>query len=404
MRILLITPYITSPCHPTFLRNQTGFGYMVHDIAEFVSKIDDVDVYAPMAFTPEIKVDGFKVIKRNRWSFLKKMSLHNILDGIAFNHKYKQPFKMRLRSLYVFASIGQVESMMKQYDIVHVHGCSELTDAVIKACRRQNVPFLVTLHGLNGFEQAIKQNEELRRYERDFLKDSVKMHYPVSFISTGNMKIAENFIGIKVTSFYVINNGCNIHIKPMTMDIRREYSILANDFVFAFVGNVSINKNQAQVARAWLLLPKELRLKCKVLFVGRYREDDELVKFIRKNHLENSLILCGIQPKERVSNYFYACDATILTSITEGFGLSIIEGFVYGKPNVTFADLPATPDLYDEGVMVVAENRTDQALAQAMAEAMRKSFDTNYISEYVHNFSFEKMAKCYHNLYKDIIQ
>lgn len=404
MKVLFVIPYITSSCHSAFLRNQTGFGYMVHDIAQYVAKNDDVDLYAPMAFTPEMKVDGFNVIKRDRWSFAKSLRLHNILDGIAFNNKYKQPFKMRLRSLYVYASIGQVESMMKQYDIVHVHGCSELTDAVIKSCRRQKIPFLVTLHGLNSFEQAIRQNEELRRYERDFLKDSVKMHYPVSFISTGNMKTAENFIGVKATNFYVVNNGCNIHIKPMTIDIRREYAIHSNDFVFAFVGNVSNNKNQAQVARAWMLLPDELRLKCKVLFVGRYNEDDELVKFIRKNHLGNSLILCGIQPKEKVSNYFYACDATILTSITEGFGLSIIEGFVYGKPNVTFADLPATPDLYDEGVMVVAENRTDQALAQAMAEVMHKSFDINYIREYVHNFSFEKMAKCYHDLYKDIVQ
>lgn len=243
---------------------------MVHDIARYVAKFDDVDVYVPMAFTPEIKVDGFKVIKRNRWGFMKSMRLCNIFDAVVFNHKYKQSFKARLRSLYIFASIGQVESMMKQYDIVHVHGCSELTDAVIKACHRQMVPFLVTLHGLNSFEQAIKQNEELRRYERDFLKDSAKMHYPVSFISTGNMKTAERFIGLKATNFYVINNGCNIHIKPMTMDIRREYSILANDFVFAFVGNVSINKNQAQVARAWMLLPEELRSKCKVLFVGRY--------------------------------------------------------------------------------------------------------------------------------------
>lgn len=404
MKILLIAPYITSSCHPAFLRNQTGFGYMVYDIAHYVAKTDNIDVYAPMAFTPEIKVGGFKVIKRNRWSFLKGMRLRNIIDGIAFNHKYKQPLKMCLRSLYIFASIGQVESMMKQYDIVHLHGCSELTDAAIKACQRQGTPFLVTLHGLNSFEQTIKQNEGLRRYERDFLKESVKMHYPVSFISTGNMKTAEDYIGIKAANFYVINNGCNIHMKPMTMDIRREYDIASSDFVFAFVGNVSMNKNQVQVARAWMLLPDELRLKCKVLFVGRYDEDDELVKIIRNNHQENSLILCGIQPKEKVANYFYACDATILTSITEGFGLSIIEGFVYGKPNVTFADLPATLDLYDEGVMVVSENRTDQALAQAMVETMHKSFNTSYIREYVHRFSFEKMAKSYLNLYKEVIQ
>ena len=95
---------------------------MVHDIARYVAKFDDVDVYVPMAFTPEIKVDGFKVIKRNRWGFMKSMRLCNIFDAVVFNHKYKQSFKARLRSLYIFASIGQVESMMKQYDIVHVHG------------------------------------------------------------------------------------------------------------------------------------------------------------------------------------------------------------------------------------------------------------------------------------------
>ncbi len=377
---------------------------MVHDIAQYVAKFDDVDVYVPMAFTPEIKVDGFKVIKRNRWGFLKSMRLCNIFDAVVFNHKYKQSFKARLRSLYIFASIGQIESVMKLYDIVHIHGCSELTDAVIKACLRQRVPFLVTLHGLNSFEQAIKQNEELRQYERDFLKESADRRYPVSFISTGNLKAVEAFVGMEGSNYYVINNGCNVHIKPKTKDVRMKYGIPANDFVFAFVGNVSINKNQAQVARAWMLMPDELKARCKVLFVGRYKDNDELVKFIRDNHIEKSLILCGIQPKEIVSDYFYACDATILTSITEGFGLSIIEGFVYGKPNVTFIDLPATPDLYDKRVMVLAENRSDQALSQAMVEAMHKTFDSNFISKYVHNFSFEKMAKCYHYLYKDIIQ
>ena len=44
MKILFITPYITSACHPAFLRNQTGFGYMVHDIAQYVAKTEEVDI------------------------------------------------------------------------------------------------------------------------------------------------------------------------------------------------------------------------------------------------------------------------------------------------------------------------------------------------------------------------
>lgn len=404
MRILFVTTYITSSCHPVFLKNQTGFGYMVHDIAQYVAKFEDVDIYVPTAFTPEINIDGFRIVHRSKWLFIKNLRIRNLLDGLLFNMQYRQPLKSFLRSMYIFSSIGQVESVMKQYDIVHIHGCSELTDAAIKACQRQKVPFLVTLHGLNSFEQSINLHSSLCRYERDFLKEAANKKYPVSFISTGNKRTVEAFVGMKVDSFSVICNGCEVKKSVDTFDVRAKYSIDSDDFVFAFVGNVSVNKNQIQVARAWKLLPEGLRKRCKVLFVGRYKEEDELVRYIDANNLRGYLILCGMQPKDSVPSFYKACDATILTSITEGFGLSIIEGFVYGKPNVTFADLPATPDLYDEGVMVVAENRTDQTLAQAMVEVMHKSFDINYISEYVHNFSFEKMAKCYRDLYKDIVQ
>ena len=209
---------------------------------------------------------------------------------------------------------------------------------------------------------------------------------------------------MKADSFSVICNGCNVQMKSMTEDIRKEYGIAPDDFMFAFVGNVSANKNQYQVARAWKLLLDDLRSKCKILFVGRYKEDDELVKYIRDNHFENNLILCGMQPKNRVPAFYQACDATILTSITEGFGLSIIEGFVYGKPSVTFSDLPATEDLYDENAMILAKGRSDEDLADAMARMIRTSFNKDYICSYSQKFSFEKMAEKYCELFRSIIR
>lgn len=402
MKILFITPYITSACHPAFLKNQTGFGYMVHDIAQYVAKKEEVDGFAAMAFTPKMEVDGFKVVGRSKCSLLRNLSLKNLLDGFHFINSYPVPLKESLRTLYIFAAIGQVERIVKQYDVVHIHGCSSITDAVIKACKRQNIPFLVTLHGLNSFEKSIKLHPSLCRYERDFLKEAATNHYPVSFISTGNMLTAETFTGKTTDSFRVICNGCNVERKPMKVDIRKEYGISADDFVFAFVGNVSVNKNQAQVAHAWKLLSDDLRQKCKVLFVGRYTENDELVQYIRTNHLEENLFLCGMQPKEKVSDFYHACDATILTSITEGFGLSIIEGFVYGKPNVTFADLPATPDLFDEKAMVLVEDRSNETIAKAMNKVMQTAFEQEYISSYSLNFSFEKMAEKYSETYRNI--
>lgn len=404
MKILFITPYITSSCHPAFLRNQTGFGYMVHDIAQYVAKSDDVDVYTPMVFTPEMNVDGFKIICRNKWQFIKNIRCQNLFDGLFFNRKYRQPLKSIIRSLYIFASIGQVESILKQYDIVHIHGCSDLTYAIIKACKRQKVPFVVTLHGLNSFEKSINLHHSLCKYERDFLKEAASNSYPISFISTGNMKTATEFVGIKVNRFSVVCNGCDVIRKIVFDDIRKNYDIVSDNFVFAFVGNISVNKNQIQVARAWKLLPDDVQKNCKVLFVGRYKDDDELVHYIRDNNLGKNLILCGIQPKGKIPAFYEACNATILTSLTEGFGLSIIEGFVYGKPNVAFSDLPAIEDLYDEKAMILAIERNDNALADAMEKMINNKFEKKYICSMSHKFSFEKMADKYHNLYNSVLK
>ena len=92
-----------------------------------------------------------------------------------------------------------------------------------------------------------------------------------------------------------------------------------------------------------------------------------------------------------------------MSSISEGFGLSIIEGFVYGKPTVAFADLAAVPDLYHEKAMVLVKERSDIALANGMLKVMNNNWDATWITKYAENFSFEVMAKRYLNVYQKIV-
>lgn len=408
LKVLFVTPYITSKKHPALLRNQTGFGYMVHDIAEYVAKLDDVDLFAAMTFTPCFELDGFKVLGNSWLKVIRNFSLRSFVDGLKFIRKYKQPLVSQLRTLYVFAAIGQIGKIAKDYDLVHIHGCSALTDATIRACKRKGVPCIVTLHGLNSFEDVVKLHPSLMRYERDFLVQAAKKNIPVTFISTGNKNTAEEYVnsvweGV-IDCYSVVCNGCDVSKHLSEPDVRKVYGIKSEDFVFVFVGNISKNKNQYQVARAWNLLPEAEKRRCKILFVGNYKEDDEVVTFIRKENLQDSLILCGIQPKEKVHSFYQAADATILASITEGFGLSIIEGFVYGKPNVTFADLPAVPDLFDENAMVLSKDRTDEGLADAMQNMMKSSFDSDTIIDYVQKFSFTRMAERYKEIYKNTLR
>ena len=404
MKVLFVTSHITHPSSPTFMRNQTGFGYMVFDMAKHISQTNQVDMFVANTFSLSVQLEGVNIIKRTWMSYFCGLTLNSLLNGFKYVKKYKLPLKRSFRELYMYTSLSQLHSNLMEYDVVHIHGCSEITDSMIRMCKIANVPFVVTLHGLNSFVDSIKLPFSLKRYERDFLKEASSNGYPVSFISTGNKKTAESFIGHDVANFYVICNGCDVVEKGSTQNIREKYHIYEDEFLFVFVGNISKNKNQIQAARAWLKMPEEYRNRSKILFVGRYFETDEVAKFIKIHNLQDKLILCGIQPKEDIFNYYETCNATILTSLTEGFGLSIIEGYVYGKPNVTFKDLPAVEDLYVNDAMIAVEERTDEALAKAMVEIMCKIIDCENIKSVSKGFSFQRMTQQYVELYKSVIK
>ena len=194
MKILFITPYITSTKDAKFMHNQTGLGYMVHDIAEWVGKKENVSLFTVSIICKEQVIDGFRVIGRSWINFIFSFRLHNLLASLSFIKKYPQSFKDNIRCIFKFLSIGEVEKIIRNFDILHIHGCSPITEATIRACQRYNIPFLVTLHGLISFEEGVIAHRSLKKYERDFLLTAYKKGWPVSFISTGNKETAEDFI------------------------------------------------------------------------------------------------------------------------------------------------------------------------------------------------------------------
>lgn len=194
MKILFITPYITTDKHKAFLRNRTGFGLMVYDIANNVGMREQVDLYAVNAFAPHQTMDNFNTLCNSWFSFFCGVKLNSLSDSLKFLHRYKLPIKDQLRVIYQHLSVGGLSSKLKEYDIVHIHGCGPITNAAIKLCKRKKIPFCVTLHGLVSFEEQVLLHPSLKQYERDFLVEAYTNDYAVSFISTGNYEQALDFV------------------------------------------------------------------------------------------------------------------------------------------------------------------------------------------------------------------
>jgi len=190
----------------------------------------------------------------------------------------------------------------------------------------------------------------------------------------------------------------------MSMSIREQYNIPEEAKVLLYVGNISHNKNQIQAARAYCLLPDVLREKVHILFCGRFNEDDEVAQYVITNNLEDHLHLCGIIPRCEIQHYYQESNATMLLSHSEGFGLSIIEGYAHGIPGLMFSDMDAVADLFDEACLLVVKNRTDDALANGMEELVSRHWNSKLILNKSKSFSSKEMAGKYIHIYNSIIK
>lgn len=138
----------------------------------------------------------------------------------------------------------------------------------------------------------------------------------------------------------------------------------------------------------------------KCLFIGG-GDVGSLKQRVYKFNIQDTAIVIGYVEKTELNNYYSAADATILTSLSEGFGLSIVEGYVYGKPNLTFSDLPAVKDLYSKYSMLLCPKRKTDALSYSMLHMANTFWDRDRITAFANNFSFKIMTdryiKFYHN-------
>jgi glycosyltransferase involved in cell wall biosynthesis len=395
--ILFVAPYVSIDSNPKLIRNRTGFGYMVYDIAKYIAIRYPVSIYMPSTFTESSSVEDVTIVGRSIPKFLLCLKLNLLIDGIRFVLKYKPSFSTAIRCLYYYASLGQLSSILKYYDIVHIHGCGPLTHGTIRLCKKKKIPFIVTLHGLNSNTNASILQKQC---ESDFLRQSQKLDIYTSVVSTGVLKRIYSYLNIAESyNFIVITNGCVINNMRKQTNIREQYGIAPTDFVFACVGNISERKNQFQILQAYLMLPESIKKYVKILFVGKI-DDVRVLDLIAANDLQDHLILCGSVCKEDVDSFYVASNATILASVSEGFGLSIIEGFSYGLPALVFSDMDAIPDLYHKDAMIAVNIRSDKALSQGMIDMCDTVWNRSWIVQYAHNFSLDKVAENYLLFYK----
>lgn len=400
MKILLAVPYIYDKQYKEFTKNPTGIGILLTQIYEHISRDNEAYLISHVL----TKGHG-TILPHTVGDVLCHMRWKDLIQGIRWALKYKQGISGRLKYLYCCVNKGYVRHTIRQLqpDIVHIHSGGLRNKPYIEVCEELGVKYVITLHGMIGLDNSVKVPKWNKAHEKDLLLECERRNVPVTVISTGmKARIEKHYLNEQSHSITVVPNGTAVTPRkgaPGT-DIRKVYGIPDNATVAVSVGNLCERKNQIQIVEAMPLIRKKSGKDLYLFLCGRDCSGGAVQKRIDELGLADRVFALGLVPYEQMGNMYAQADFNILASIDEGFGLGMIEAFVYGLPSVTFADLDAIPDIYDESAMLLCKDRSTEVLAEAICRTMDTAWNKNEIMEYSKKFSLEQMAKNYQQVYE----
>lgn len=385
MRILIFTPDL-SPADMKRPYN-TGFSLMVNQIAESLGEEGyEVFVSCSAFFSERRKSGHYTLMERNA----RLMASHIRMKDIAKAVKYaflspKKTLHERRTLLKYSLSTGFCQYIIKETnpDAVFIHSAMPAVIPFISASIRCNRPFVITLHGVfHRFSPCFQTY-----MEKSVMKVLIKKGITVTAISSGTRRrlLEECGCGERHNVKTVLNAS------PAPQNIPAEKvkgQIVA-------VGNICERKNQAQLLRAFALLPERLKEKSTLVLIGKDTLGGSLQQLAASLGISGKCSFTGSLSHRLTYEYMTHSDILVLPSKDEGFGLPITEGYKSGLPAVCFNDIDAFADLYNPLCMIGVTQRSDKALAEAITQALQKDWDRDAIRAFGEKFSTKEMARQY---------
>ena len=163
----------------------------------------------------------------------------------------------------------------------------------------------------------------------------------------------------------VIYNSVDLSIFKTTSissQIRKEYDIPANAFLFLYIGRLIHQKAVDILIKAF----KEVDTKAYLLIVGQGEDRGILEQEVKRNGLEKRVIFAGV--RNDIPGLFLSSDCFVLPSRYEGLPLVLIEALAAGIA-IIVSDFEAAQEVIthkENGLIVPREDV--EALAQAMIQ------------------------------------
>lgn len=255
-------------------------------------------------------------------------------------------------------------------------------------------PYIVTLHGTDLM--LLKKSGFLRRRARRV------------FGRAARITVVSNFLKAELVSLFPRTES-KIAVIPMPIDpevLRRESKADISGRIVLCPARLIEQKNLGVLLEAFAKASSEFP-DAKLLIVGNGPKDAELKNKARNLDLEKKAEFLPSMSPPKLGKLYQAAEIVMLVSKNEGFGLVLVEAFLFQKP-VVAARSGGIPDIVtdgENGFLVDPDNTGEMAYAlkKLLADAdLRERMGKKGYQSYTEKFSPEKLAEKFDRLYMEI--
>lgn len=288
--------------------------------------------------------DGLRTYRYKNYNYIPK---HPLMFKV---------FNRRMEKLYkeIIEEEGKI-------DIIHAHSSLWAGISASYIAKKYNVPLVITEH--SSVERGVY-------VKKSYLPSIIKSYQnanKIIVVGKGLKKEIEELSGRK--DIEVIGNLVDLSL----FDVRRKKD-LDNKFMFFSVAFLEGEKGLDTLIKAFA---KGFKGKAARLVIGGDGSQKMWLWQIAKDQLvEDQVIFTGALSREEVANYMNECDAFVLPSRYETFGIVYIEALASGKPIIGTFNGGAESIINPSNGYIVPRDNIDE-LEKAMSEVVNniKKFD-----------------------------
>lgn len=274
-----------------------------------------------------------------------------------------------------------------EYDVWH---CLQQDSHYLPSNKKTKL--LLTIHDLN-FLEKYKGSKQKRKLKS--LQKRIDRAAAITVISKFTEMIVRENLELNNKPLYVIPNGNSLKVID---NAEKPSFVNFNNFIFS-IGIISPKKNFQT------LLPLLQNDKNLHLIIAGQKESTyahQLMKTAEQMKVANRFHLTGVINNDVKYWLYKNCSAFVLPSLTEGFGLPVVEAMSLGKP-VFLSNLTSLPEVGGEEANYW-KNFEPQHIIEVFENGMRAFNEekSKRSIEWAKQFSWEKSAKAYLYLYRKL--